>query len=207
MLITAGGTTEPIDDIRVITNKSTGRTAAYLADQLIESGFDVHFLHAKNSALPQHSCSQSSFDSFHDLEMNLTELLTQNSFDWLIQAAAVSDYSIQPEAGKISSDALEINIKLIKNKKLIDQVENLSPLTKVIGFKLTSGADADLRTTKVEKLFTESHCDFVVHNDWQQMAGGTHHFNFFSPDLSFVELKSKEELGFQLFKTLSAETL
>ena len=42
VLITSGGTTEPIDDIRSITNTSTGKTAAYLADQLTEAGVQVH---------------------------------------------------------------------------------------------------------------------------------------------------------------------
>lgn len=207
VLITAGGTSEPIDDIRVITNRSTGRTAAFLADQFIESGFDVHFLHSKNSILPKLTCSKSSFESFKELDSKLSELLTNNLFAWLIHAAAVSDYSVQSETGKISSDAAEINIKLIKNKKLIEQIKKLSPLTKVIGFKLTSGADLELCMAKVGKLFSESHCDFVVQNDWQQMAGGAHHFNFFKPDMTFVEMKSPEELGFELFKTLNAETV
>ncbi len=207
VLVTGGGTSEAIDDVRVITNKSTGQTAAFLADQLIESGFDVHFLHAENSTIPQFSCSKTSFTSFKDLELSLSRLLVEQSFDWIIHAAAVSDYSVQSHAGKIASDDAEITIKLIKNKKLIDQIKTLSPSTKVIGFKLTSGTDGDLRNYKVQNLFNHSGCDYVVHNDWRQMTDGTHHFNFYRPDLSFTEITSKEELGFQLFKTISMESV
>lgn len=207
VLITAGGTTEPIDDVRVITNKSTGRTAAYVADQLIESGFEVYFLHSENSAQPKLKCAQLSFSSFKDLQASLQQVLSDQSFDWVIHAAAVSDYSVQSQAGKISSEASEINIKMIKNKKLINEIKKISPQTKIVGFKLTSGAEAEVRQAKVQNLFSSSHCEFVIHNDWTQMTDGQHPFNFFKPDLSYIELKSKQELGFQLFKTLSAETI
>lgn len=207
VLITSGGTSEAIDDVRVITNKSTGRTAAFLADQLIESGLQVHFLHATNSVLPKAWCEKSTFNDFKNLELKLANLLTSEKFDWVIHAAAVSDYSVAAASGKIPSDQDELHLRLIKNKKLIDLIKVLSPMTKVVGFKLTSQASPGVVVTKVQDLFTHSHCNYVVQNDWQQITSGHHHFKFFSPNMSFTELKSKEDLSFQIFKTFSQESL
>ena len=43
-VITAGGTREPIDDVRVVTNLSTGRFGAHIANALVARGVDVTLL-------------------------------------------------------------------------------------------------------------------------------------------------------------------
>ncbi len=206
VLITAGGTTEPIDDIRSITNSSTGKTAAFIADQLIESGIDVHFLHAKNSILPLNTCVNIEFETFQDLSAQLSQILKQNTFDAVIHLAAVSDYSVAKQSGKISSDAEEIVLKLTKNKKLIDEIKELNPHLKLIGFKLTSTASQSLIQEKVKQLFARANCDYVVQNDWTDIQKNNHQFKFYSPSMVFQPLKNVQELSFKLFKTIT-ETL
>ena len=51
-LITAGGTREPIDAVRVVANRRTGRLGALLADQAAAAGHDVTLLHAVDGARP-----------------------------------------------------------------------------------------------------------------------------------------------------------
>lgn len=205
ILITSGGTAEPIDDVRVISNRSTGKTGAYLAEQLINSGFEVHYLHAKNSALPKVDCDSTEFVTFMDLESQLSTLLTGQHFDWVIHCAAVSDYSVAPLQGKISSDAEELNLLFRKNKKLLPEIKKLSATTKVIGFKLTSGIESTQILEKVQKLFLDSHCDYVIQNDWRERNRGFDSFNFFSPNLQFDKIETLNNLSFKLFTTLSQE--
>ncbi len=205
ILITSGGTAEPIDDVRVISNQSTGKTGAYLAGQLINSGFDIHYLHAKNSAMPVAHCDATEFVTFTDLESQLSSLLSEQHFDWVIHCAAVSDYSVAPTQGKISSDAEELYLLFRKNKKLLPEIKKLSATTKVVGFKLTSGIDSDKIIEKVQKLFLDSHCDYVIQNDWHERSCGTDSFNFFTPNLQFEKIETLNNLSFKLFTNLSLE--
>jgi len=209
VLITAGGTSEPIDDIRVITNRSTGKTASVLADHLVESGFEVTFLHSENSLKPKNPPQTVAFTTFNDLQSKLETELKRSSYDWVIHTAAVSDYSVQPTEGKISSDADEITLKLKRNPKLIDQIKKISPKTKLVGFKLTSTTDPKTITEKVGKLFSNAHCDFVVQNDWSDIKNNNRIFNVYSaqsvqPD----SIEGLDELSATLFhKILAKETL
>ena len=49
ILVTAGGTTEPIDAVRSITNESSGRLGAKIADAFAQLGFEVVYLHTEKS--------------------------------------------------------------------------------------------------------------------------------------------------------------
>lgn len=206
VLITSGGTTEPIDDIRSITNTSTGKTAAYLADQLTEAGVDIHFLHAKNSAKPLLQTQMSQFTTFSEFNDRLTDILQRSSFDAVIQMAAVSDYSVVQQPGKLSSDASEIHLSLKKNDKLINRIKALNPNTKLIGFKLTSSATEEVIEEKVQKLFADANCDYIVQNDWSDIRNDNRRFKFFDPSLKFEEIPTVEQLSFKLFQTIT-ETL
>lgn len=180
ILITSGGTQEPIDDVRVITNKSTGNTAATLADDFISAGFDVTYLCAKSASRPTLEATIETFVTYKDLDHQLTRQL-QNKYDVIIHAAAVSDYSVaQPTSGKINSSSESLQINLIKNPKLIDKIKKLSPQSKLVGFKLTSGLTEQETTEKINSLFKNAHCDYVVHNDWSTVHSGQHHFNLYT---------------------------
>lgn len=209
VLITAGGTSEPIDDVRVITNRSTGKTASVLADHLIESGLEVTFLHGENSLKPRNPSEVIAFSSFEDLQQKLESQLQNKSYDWVIQAAAVSDYSIKPTSGKISSENDEITLTLKRNPKLIEQIKKISPKTKIVGFKLTSTANQSSIDEKVKKLFQNSHCDFVVQNDWSDIKKNQRRFHIYQATSSQPELaEGLDQLSSTLFhKILSKENL
>ncbi len=180
VLITSGGTQEPIDDIRVITNKRTGKTASILADQFINAGFDVTYLCAENAVRPLLTNTVETFVTYKDLDQKLTSLL-KNHFDLIIHTAAVSDYSVaQAQTGKIDSSADIIEIKLVKNPKIIDKIKKISPQSKLVGFKLTSQATGSDIQMKINNLFEKAQCDYVVHNDWKQVHTAHHVFNLYS---------------------------
>lgn len=207
VLITAGGTTEPIDDVRVITNRSSGRTAAALADFLMDCGLHVTYLHSRNAVLPQRAGPRVAFESFHDLQGALETLLRKDRFNYVIHAAAVSDYAVEKQPGKISSTAEEITLHLKRNPKLISEIKRLQPGTRLIGFKLTSGAAEPVIRDKVASLFAAAGCDYVVQNDWNDVAGGTPRYRLFRPGLEFTSLEGHEGLKLGIFQTILKETL
>lgn len=173
ILITSGGTQEFIDPVRFITNKSTGKTGAQLAETLIQFGYDVTYLHADNAAQPLSPCEKLKFTDFASLQEGLESLLTQTSFEAVIHAAAVSDYSLkESNSVKISSEADTLKLELKRNPKLIDTVKKISKNkgVKLIGFKLTSGRSPSQIQENIEKIFNNSHADIIVHNDLSEMS-------------------------------------
>lgn len=187
ILLTAGGTREPIDSVRYIGNLSSGRTAAQLSDALTRAGHEVCWLGAESAQRPALSCQQLSYVSFNDLQNSLQQLLQSQSWDAVIHAAAVSDYSIdrieqgseviETGSAKLKSSG-EISLHLKPNPKLLDQLRGWSSNTEVriVGFKLTDTADREQRSKAVQQLFQRAEVDAVVHNELQEMSADSHPF-------------------------------
>ncbi|MGB5933691.1 MAG: phosphopantothenoylcysteine decarboxylase, partial [Anaerolineae bacterium] len=53
VLVTSGPTRAPIDAVRYITNKSTGRLGALIAEEALREGAEVTYIYGKGSVLPQ----------------------------------------------------------------------------------------------------------------------------------------------------------
>lgn len=216
VLVTAGGTQEPIDTVRTITNLSSGRTGVQIAEYLTQMGFDVTLLQAHGSAKAQHVAHKEFFTSFSSLDSLMKEQLSSQDFTHVIHAAAVSDYSVESiEAGgqtyrplekkKISSDVDDMTIRLKRNHKIVDRLKDYSKnkSLEVIAFKLTSHASSDERKQAVEKLFTGSHADYVVHNDLTDIdiVNKTHKFTLYSPSIQ-VSCDSLERLTGELINII-----
>ncbi|WP_438479761.1 bifunctional phosphopantothenoylcysteine decarboxylase/phosphopantothenate--cysteine ligase CoaBC [Oleiharenicola lentus] len=175
LLITSGGTSEPIDGVRVLTNTSTGRTGVRLAEHFLRCGHDVTLVRSTDSATANQSCRQETYLTFRDLEATLKTLLAAESFDAIIHASAVSDFSVAsvelhgvPTARhhKLDSSAHPV-IRLKPNSKMIDSLRGWSqhPEMKVVAFKLTTNASEKSASTAVADLFEHAPVDYVVQND------------------------------------------
>lgn len=177
ILLTAGATREPIDAVRFLSNVSTGRTGALLADALAAHGHTVTLLHGEAAVRPIQVKDTESFSSTADLQAALRRRLgnAATPFDAVIHCAAVSDYRpAETSAGKMSSYAAELTVRLVPTPKLLPDLKAYAaprPL-KVVGFKLTAGADAPARAAAVAKLFAAGSVDAVIHNDMDDLATG-----------------------------------
>ncbi len=182
VLITSGGTREPIDGVRVIANQSTGATGAMLADAFARTGAAVTLLRAQASAAPADArVACERFNTVDDLDRLCAEVLSQQHIDVMIHAAAVSDFvvaavvvngvrQLAPVAQKLSSSAT-LTVELKPGKKILPQLKSYSQnaLLKLIGFKLTDGASPAETRDAVEKLFLAG-ADAVIHNDLQTIS-------------------------------------
>ncbi len=195
VLVTAGGTQEAIDDVRVLSNTSSGQTGIKIAEHLDHLGFDVTLAKAQN-AVSSYLEKQKKFTDFKSLDSLLHKELQENSYDCIIHAAAVSDYSVSKisfgnttskpdEVKKLSSEYESMDIHLVKNPKIVDQIKNYSKNRdiKLIAFKLTSNASPEEKTKAVEKLMNSSSADAIVHNDFIEIdkAKGQHKFSIYIP--------------------------
>lgn len=193
VLITAGGTAEPVDGLRVLTNTSTGATGALIATHLSRAGHDVTLLRAHNAIAADGPCREETFVTFAQLEAGLRRLLAAHPFDAVIHAAAVSDYRVdqvvmvgagEPAVGgKLPSGGAPV-LKLRANPRLVDSLRGWSntPFT-LVAFKLTHGAEAAEAEAAVSRLFAHSGADYVVHNDLSaKRADGTFPADILLPD-------------------------
>jgi phosphopantothenoylcysteine decarboxylase / phosphopantothenate---cysteine ligase len=103
LLITAGPTREPIDDVRFISNRSSGRMGLALAKAAVEAGHTVTLLLGPgprgDDEPKQPACTTLRFESATDLRGMLHEHF--RGCDVLIMAAAVADYRPRRVPGKI----------------------------------------------------------------------------------------------------------
>src|SRR6478736_3459301 len=176
VLVTAGGTAEPVDGVRVLTNTSTGATGAGIATHLARRGHEVVLLRARTALPADGPCREETFVTFAELDDALRRLLGTGRFDAVIHAAAVNDYGVDSiisadgvvsagVSGKIESGRVPL-LRLHPHPKLVDGLRSLSPQPfTLVAFKLTHGADAAQAEAAVRSLFAHSGADYIVHND------------------------------------------
>lgn len=217
VLITAGGTRETIDGVRTLTNMSTGKTGATLADYLYEQGHQVLLLTDRFAEKPKSDVKVDTYESFRDIYNTLKALAKTQHFDMILHAAAISDYSIatiqtpdgeiSPSKAKMSSEYDNISIQLKRNEKILPRLKDLFGLdTTVVGFKLTSTESKKEQAKAIFSLFTENAVDYVIHNDMNDIKNGFRHFLMTSREGSQTELDSIDKLAQHVSEKLNGKT-
>ena len=214
ILVTAGGTEEPVDGVRRLTNTSTGATGGVLAQTLAENGAEVLLLHAARAPLDLIAVQRDTFVTFADLENALRRHLGASDWDAVVHLAAVSDYSVASvdvdghsvphgDQGKIDSGH-EVVIRLTPNPKLIDSLKSWSRnrAIRVIGFKLTNDPDPADRAARVRALLDRGAIDFAVHNDLGEMTAHRHPAEIWSRQGPLHRTATKKELAEALWALL-----
>ena len=99
IIITAGGTSEPIDNVRKITNTGSGKLGSVIADKLIQLKSEkinkIYYICAKESYKPtSKNIEIIEIVSANDLANTITSLLQNEKIDYFIHTMAVSDYTV-----------------------------------------------------------------------------------------------------------------
>ncbi|WP_461246096.1 phosphopantothenoylcysteine decarboxylase domain-containing protein [Treponema sp. R6D11] len=172
VLVTLGGTREKIDDVRYIGNSSTGALGKAIAEEFSSRGDSVVALCAGYCEKPA-GCCIHEFVSYADFERLFRSEL-ENNFDIVIHAAAVADYTVKNQVdGKLDSGE-EVAIKLEPTAKLINLVKQISPTTKLVGFKLLAGVNKDELLKTAKKNLEKSKSDIIVANRMEDVSPDAH---------------------------------
>lgn len=199
ILITSGGTKIPIDRVRSITNMSKGTFGSRIADafytkmfndQVISRDFShkITFFMAKGSKRPmRQSIDNEYFDSgvdimkyveystFDDYKNGIEKLLTEETYDIIVVAAAVSDYGVANYYnGKYRSREDDMCIKLVKLPKILPIMRKLAPNSVICGFKLLVDSTEDELVEAMRKQIAESDVDLVIGNDLRDIKADNH---------------------------------
>lgn len=188
ILITAGGTKEPIDDVRYLTNFSSGALGRGFAAAAAAKGHRVVVLAPKEfprltGGLPP-GVEHRPFTSTADLFQKIKDAAGESAWDIVIHSAAVSDYTPRAVAdGKISSSREELSIHLVKTPKLIRSFRGLfGDEAFLVGFKLLSGVPAEERQRIALRQIQDCRTDLCVENDLSEISREAHRARVVTPE-------------------------
>ena len=175
VLIIAGATEEPLDDMRVITNRATGKTGLYLAEAAIMMGHRVElWLGRATAEIPEIVRAMASIRRFGTVASLAEMIQSLEMQDVIFVPAAISDYRPQKVDGKIPSGKGEITVTLTETPKIIDGLKSLTHI--LVGFKaesipmnISEEEREDLLTAKARILMKNSGADMVVANNLNEV--------------------------------------
>lgn len=166
ILITAGPTWVPIDNVRVISNVATGRTGILLAEKLRHLGAKVTLLLG-----PVQACCLKEqiklirFKSFEELRDKLVTELKSRKYDIVIHSAAVSDYKPSKiYLQKVKSGIKNWRLNLVPTEKIIDLIKKIDRSSFTVGFKFEPGTKNKELINEAKAILHRSNLDLVVAN-------------------------------------------
>jgi phosphopantothenoylcysteine synthetase/decarboxylase len=218
ILITSGPTRGPIDAIRYVTNKSTGRLGMIMAVQALARGASVTFLYGKGSLVPapdlvgEEAMSRLTLREVETVDQLLQvvqEELTRTRYDAVLHSMAVLDYA--PEeyvSSKTPSGQEEWWVRLVKTPKVIKVIKQLQPETLLVSFKLEVGKSREELIEAAHRSLISNGSDYVLANDLLDVESG-HHIGYLVNPVGQVEaaVEGKEAIARRLLDTIAGSPL
>ncbi|MEW6069380.1 MAG: bifunctional phosphopantothenoylcysteine decarboxylase/phosphopantothenate--cysteine ligase CoaBC [Candidatus Thermoplasmatota archaeon] len=166
ILVIAGSTKEPIDDVRYITAKSTGKTGIEIAKSAFQRGAEVKLFYGYAAEPAPDYIITEGFESIEDLKAKLKNL---NFYDAIICPAAISDYIPEREAGKLSSEKERLSLSLHRAPKILELIRK-NYKKYLVGFKLESNVSKKELLERAYKKLKNEKLDLIVANDFKNIS-------------------------------------
>jgi len=160
VVVIAGGTVEAIDDMRVITNRSTGAMGIELARVAFEHGGNVELWLGRHEVEPPPHLRVRAFESTADL-MKMVKGLTA---DYCLLPAAISDYAPVRRKGKVPTAKGRLTLELDPTPKVLDAIRKETKAV-LVAFKAESGVTRRDLLARAKERLKKSRTDFIVAND------------------------------------------
>jgi phosphopantothenoylcysteine decarboxylase/phosphopantothenate--cysteine ligase len=159
-VITAGPTREPIDPVRYLSNRSSGKMGYAIAEAAIEAGHDVVLISGPVSLDPPHGVqliSISTADEMHDaVHRHILEC------DVLVMCAAVADYKpAKASARKIKKNEKYWSLDLVPTRDILASFSKRDRPFLIVGF----AAETNDVEENAKKKLRAKNCDIIVAND------------------------------------------
>ena len=147
VLVTAGGTREPIDSVRFLGNSSSGKQGIEVAKAARDAGADVTLIAANVSVPLPKGVKVENVSTVAEMSAAM-----KPGFDVLVMAAAVSDFHVANRTdGKLPSKVIP-NLVLGENPDLVARYSSDNPDTLVCGFALEDAQGPELSFRAKQKL-------------------------------------------------------
>lgn len=175
VIVTCGPGFEPIDQVRRITNFSTGELGVQLSNALAHAGFEVFCFKGGGATHPgpREQCHLSLFDTNDDLLELLTQAGARHEIAAVFHVAALCDYKVKRveneqgsacQSAKIASRSGALTINLEPATKVIGKMRELFPTSILVGWKYELVGTRNDALGKAARQIHENRTDACVLN-------------------------------------------
>ncbi|MDR3011649.1 MAG: bifunctional phosphopantothenoylcysteine decarboxylase/phosphopantothenate--cysteine ligase CoaBC [Chitinispirillales bacterium] len=171
ILISSGPTEEPIDPVRVITNRSSGKMGAALAKAALRYGADVTVVTGPATEPLPPGVDIVSVKTAAEMQREMSKRF--DDADICIMAAAVSDYrplKFSETKLRKSSEQKNITLELIPNPDILAKLGAAKTKQFLVGFSLESDDEIERARAKMKK----KKCDMMIFNKVDKTLGKDH---------------------------------
>ena len=183
VLVTAGATIEAIDKVRYLTNHSSGKMGYALAKQASLLGADVTLVSANTNLIPSNLYNIINVTSARDMYEQTTSIY--KDFDYVIMAAAVSDFTITNYKDYKIKKENNLGIELTKTKDILDYLGHNKNSNQIIcGFAMESENEIENAKNKLIK----KNADMIVVNSLNKEGAG------FKTDTNIASIITKDNI-------------
>ena len=171
VVVTAGGTQEPIDPVRMITNNSSGKQGYAIAQAALDAGADVTLISAPTALTPPQGVKMISIKTAQEMHSAIKDEVKQ--VHAVIMTAAVADFRPAKSSkekikkdGKLQDIVLEATVDILK--ELGELKRDQKPELILIGF----AAESENLLQNAEKKLAQKNLDLIVANDISRKDAG-----------------------------------
>ena len=207
VLISAGGTREPIDPVRVIANRSSGRQGLALAEVACRLGAEVTLVTAAHLPLAldvARRIERVDVDTAAQMAEAIFDRSASN--DVVIMAAAVADFTVVAASSKIKKELGTPIITLVATEDILSELGRRRRDGQVlVGFAAETGDAIAQGLAKISR----KQCDLLVVNDVTAAGAGFEHFTnevtIIDRDgsLTPVSLRSKAAVSYEILSIVA----
>jgi len=190
ILITAGPSVEPIDAVRYITNRSSGKMGYSIANAALDRGAEVTLISGPTTINPPNRAKFIPVLSGQDMYRAVLDNF--NDQEIVIKAAAVSDYRIEnPTKHKLKKKDDNLTLSLVRNPDILKELGEMKNSKILVGFAAETDDIIENAKCKVKT----KNLDFIVANDINEPDAG------FAVDTNIVYIIDKNEKIEKIDKT------
>lgn len=197
VVVTAGPTREPLDPVRFLSNRSSGKMGYALAEAACYRGAEVTLISGPSNLKPPLGCKLVEVETA--LEMREAVLDYFPEADVVIKAAAVSDYRpVKKEEKKIKKGAASLELLLVKNPDILEELGRMKTSQILVGFAAETEKVREYAAAKLKA----KNLDLIVANEVSRQGIGfeaeDNEVFLVYPDgkISEIPLMSKKEVAF-----------
>ena len=192
-LVTAGGTQEPLDPVRYLGNRSSGRMGYAIAQALQEAGAETFLVSAPTDLPTPYGVTKISVRTALEMYKAVLELFPQ--MEVVIKAAAVADYRPSTESEqKIKKTGTSRTLELVPNPDILYELGQKKTSQILIGF----AAETENLLANAQHKILKKNVDLLVANDVTKPGAGfespTNIVSFLFPDGRRIDLPKMSKL-------------
>ena len=203
-VVTAGPTREPIDPVRYLSNRSSGKMGYAIAEAAIEAGHEVVLISGPVSFDPPAGAQLISVSTSDDMHAAVDRHL--DDCDVVVMCAAVADYKpAKVFAQKIKKQNALLQLELVPTRDILASLGKQDRPYLLVGF----AAETNDVEENAQKKLREKNCDMIVANDVSGADSGMEGDNnevtifFRSGEKEKISRDSKKNVARELVKKIS----